>query len=197
MHTSRHPAATIGAIFFGFMALLIGLGTVSMIGDAVMGTDSKVTAGQMAFGLGMTLVLSWLTRKCWQKKTPTSDTAATPHKQSIKPVKKEVAEFYSKIYGTSHRNRDGTSRQSAIRKDCYPGAELDLVREPDNKHDNNAIAVYYNDKQLGYLSADIASQYAGKLDQGAISLSACIEDITGGTDTKTYGANISISVTYS
>lgn len=196
MHTKRHPAATIGGILFGFLALSIGLGTVRMLGSAVFGAEENVTAVQIVFGLCTTLVLGWLARKCWKKKASASDAVAATQAKSLKPGKKEVADFYSKIYGTSHRNRDGTSRQSAIRKDCYPGAQLDLVREPNNKHDNNAIAVYYNDKQLGYLSADIASQYAGKLDQGAISLSACIEDITGGPDTKTYGANISIRVTY-
>ena len=31
------------------------------------------------------------------------------------------------------------------------GAELKLVREPDNEHDANAVAVYFHEEQLGYV----------------------------------------------
>jgi len=49
---------------------------------------------------------------------------------------------YTKIAGTSHTNPDGTSRQKLIKK-LKEGASLDLVREPDNPYDKNAIKMTY------------------------------------------------------
>lgn len=36
--------------------------------------------------------------------------------------------------------------------DLAPGVPLKLAREPDNEHDRDAIAVYYNDEKVGYVA---------------------------------------------
>ena len=151
--------------------------------------EPQASAAAIVFSAAITFLSWWGMRKCWRMK-PRS---AAPPKPTVSTA--SVTEFYSKVVGTSHRNTDGTSRQSAIRKHCFDGAPLDLVREPNNKHDPNAIAVFYNDHQLGYLSAEIAGDYAKKLDQGTIHMEAFIEEITGGHDEKkTLGLNIVLSI---
>ena len=58
-----------------------------------------------------------------------------------------------------------------------------LVREPRNEVDANAIAVYRRGlifkAQLGYLSADIASQLASRMDAGE-QITATVIEVTGG-----------------
>jgi hypothetical protein len=51
-----------------------------------------------------------------------------------------------------------------------PGARLALVREPENEHDPNAIAIWNSDRSLqaGYVPRDVAGELAG--DELAVSL---------------------------
>jgi hypothetical protein len=51
-----------------------------------------------------------------------------------------------------------------------PGARLSLVREPDNEHDPNAIAIWNEARtlQAGYVPRDVAPELAG--DEVAVSL---------------------------
>lgn len=51
-----------------------------------------------------------------------------------------------------------------------PGARLALVREPQNEHDPNAIAIWNEERtlQAGYVPADVAPQLHG--DELAVSL---------------------------
>jgi HIRAN domain len=51
-----------------------------------------------------------------------------------------------------------------------PGRSLALVREPDNEHDPNAVAIWNAERtlQLGYVPRDIAPELAG--DEQAVSL---------------------------
>jgi hypothetical protein len=42
-------------------------------------------------------------------------------------------------------------RAEAIVKALTPGADLTLVREPDNKFDKNAVAVYAGAERIGYI----------------------------------------------
>ena len=63
-----------------------------------------------------------------------------------------VRQFYSQVHGITHRNADGTSRQKIISK-CRLGETLDLVLEPTNRHDPDAIRICRrNGEQLGYWS---------------------------------------------
>lgn len=49
---------------------------------------------------------------------------------------------------------------------CEPGERVKLVREPDNPHDPNAIAVKSGDECLGYIARDDAAKLAPYLDAG-------------------------------
>jgi hypothetical protein len=51
-----------------------------------------------------------------------------------------------------------------------PGQPLALVREPDNEHDPNAVAIWNAERtlQLGYVPRDVAPELAG--DEQALSL---------------------------
>ena len=46
------------------------------------------------------------------------------------------------------------------------GAPLDLVREPDNRHDPNAVAVYFRENKLGYVPRGENGAVAQMLDRG-------------------------------
>lgn len=112
--------------------------------------------------------------------------------------------FYSKIAGVTAKNQDGRSRQTCIRTFCKPGMPLILRREPTNKFDKNAIAVWIkarmllifsNELQIGYINSDLASELAVWMDKGR-GLSGEIVEITGGTNGKsTLGVNILLTKT--
>ena len=62
-------------------------------------------------------------------------------------------------------------RAEALQDDGFaPGRRLALVREPENEHDANAIAVYDAERRLqaGYVPADVAPALHG--DEQAVSL---------------------------
>ena len=46
------------------------------------------------------------------------------------------------------------------------GSELKLVREAENKHDPDAVAVYYNDVQLGFIPSSENETISKLLDMG-------------------------------
>jgi single-stranded-DNA-specific exonuclease len=69
-----------------------------------------------------------------------------------------------------------------------PDAPLDLVRERDNQHDPNAIAVRFGILQLGYIRRGIAAHIAPAIDDGATYL-ARVASLTGG-GTKHFGVNV-------
>jgi hypothetical protein len=62
-------------------------------------------------------------------------------------------------------------RADALQDDAFaPGRRLALVREPENDHDPNAVAVFDTDRrvQAGYVPADLAPELSG--DEQAVSL---------------------------
>jgi len=62
-------------------------------------------------------------------------------------------------------------RLDALQDDAFaPGKRLALVREPDNEHDPNAVAVWDAERRLqaGYVPAEIATEVRG--DEQALSL---------------------------
>jgi hypothetical protein len=74
--------------------------------------------------------------------------------------------FYNKIAGATHRNPDGTNRKRII-EDVAAGAWLQLIPQPDNEFDANAVAVCnLYDGQLGFLEAHTAAEVAKDLASG-------------------------------
>jgi hypothetical protein len=62
-------------------------------------------------------------------------------------------------------------RLEALQDDAFaPGRRLALVREPDNEHDPNAVAVWDCERRLqaGYVPADVAPELSG--DEQAVAL---------------------------
>ena len=69
-----------------------------------------------------------------------------------------------KVAGTSYR-------VDALQGEAFaPGRRLALVREPENEHDPNAVAVYDAERrsQAGYVPAEVAPELKG--DEQAVSL---------------------------
>ena len=83
------------------------------------------------------------------------------------------------VVGESYMNLDGSSRQNEILC-CWPGEPVTLRREPDNPHDEDAVAVdSCRGIQLGYLSRQHAPWIGGKIDNGNHVI-AIVERVVGG-----------------
>jgi len=66
----------------------------------------------------------------------------------------ELRHFYFQVHGIRHKNPHGSSRQDIIRR-CGVGEELNLVPEPTNPYDSDAVKVCRkNGEQLGYIPSD-------------------------------------------
>jgi len=112
--------------------------------------------------------------------------------------------FYSKIAGVLQKNTDGSLRQEIIKKYCHKGDLLFIFHEPDNSHDENAIAVWIEVKgwfskkqyQLGYLPSDVAKSLILQLSQdSSLKPVIKIKSITGdGFGKRTRGVNIEITI---
>ena len=81
------------------------------------------------------------------------------------------------VAGTGFANSNGASRAAIVRRHCRPGDSVLLVREPNNPHDKDAIAVFVpvprlfgllgsSNAQIGYIKAGTADSLAKKLDSG-------------------------------
>ncbi|MCD8199432.1 MAG: DEAD/DEAH box helicase, partial [Coriobacteriaceae bacterium] len=85
----------------------------------------------------------------------------------------QATSFNTKVVGVTFENR-----QDVI-ETLEAGEELQLVREPENEFDENAIAVRRRDgTQLGYLNRQLAERLAPVMDAG-VAYDAAISAITG------------------
>lgn len=98
-----------------------------------------------------------------------------------------IKSINTKIVGVTVDNR-----QKYI-KSCHKNQKLDLVREPQNEYDKNAIAVYCNENKVGYLKKELAFEIANKIDNGA-NLECRVVGVSGGGDYN-YGLNVRINDT--
>lgn len=94
-------------------------------------------------------------------------------------------EFYTKVVGVTFENRQ------EIVAGLNEGEKLNLVREPDNPYDGNAVRVEnISGAQVGYLNARLARHFAPLLDRGEEYVTY-VSQVTGGRD-RNYGVNIVI-----
>ncbi|HEY6325295.1 MAG TPA: helicase-related protein, partial [Candidatus Cybelea sp.] len=93
----------------------------------------------------------------------------------------DAPRFHTKIAGVSFEGR-----QDVI-AGLRAGAALELRREPHNRHDPNAIAVYYGNLQLGFFNRRMAAHVAPLIDAGA-RYSARIASLTGGSPDPSTGS---------
>jgi len=101
-------------------------------------------------------------------------------------------EFHTKIAGVTH-GQDGVHPQHLLRR-CKAGQELELVRDPRNKYDKNAIKVCLSSgEQLGWINKELAKELSELIDNGT-RVSAEISEVTGGAFSKPdRGCNIIIT----
>ncbi|WIE83465.1 HIRAN domain-containing protein [Curtobacterium sp. MCPF17_021] len=71
---------------------------------------------------------------------------------------RELPSSRFRIVGTAYWLRDDERAR-------YGGQEYELVREPENEHDENAVAVYGRGRKVGHLSAAKAAALASDLDR--------------------------------
>jgi len=90
--------------------------------------------------------------------------------------------FNTKLAGVSFEGRQDTIAG------LQAGSELTLVRQPENEHDPNAIAVRYGHLHIGFIKRGIATHLAPRIDAGA-RYRARITTITGGGE-RHLGVNV-------
>lgn len=84
------------------------------------------------------------------------------------------------VVGTDFPNADGSNRRSEAMM-TLPGAKVELVPEPKNKHDPNAIAVFSpQGVQLGYVNAERAPYVGMRIGRGE-DVSAIFQGLDGGS----------------
>ncbi len=70
------------------------------------------------------------------------------------------------VVGIDFPNADGSNRRSEAMM-TLPGEPVDLLPEPKNKHDSNAIAVISpRGIQIGYINAERAPYIGGRMNRG-------------------------------
>lgn len=104
--------------------------------------------------------------------------------------------FHTTVAGVTATNADGQSRQNLIISVARAGMPVELIREPNNAHDPNAVGVWISGKvllfltargQIGYIPRDLAPELARHIDGGG-TVRAHISEILGGTrDKPTHG----------
>ena len=111
--------------------------------------------------------------------------SATPAYNAQPRTTERLDDFYSQVAGVSF---DG--RQRFI-PGLRAGQELEYRRDRYNPYDSNAVGLYdaYGN-QIGFLSKDVASQVAPKMDAGK-RYRITVSQVTGG-GSWTYGVNIHI-----
>lgn len=110
---------------------------------------------------------------------------ATPIYGMQPRTSERVDDFYSKVVGVTFEGR-----QRFI-PGLRAGQELEYRRDRYNPYDSNAVGLYdaYGN-QIGFLSKDVASQVAPKMDAGK-RYRITVSQVTGG-GSWTYGVNIHI-----
>lgn len=78
----------------------------------------------------------------------------------------KISNVELKVVGVTFTNDDGSDRQDII-KNLPDNVSLMLVRERHNKYDKNAIMVFANLRQIGYIGKEYAKIIAPKMDAGA------------------------------
>lgn len=84
------------------------------------------------------------------------------------------------VVGIDFPNADGSNRRSEAMM-TLPGEPVDLLPEPKNKHDSNAIAVVSpRGIQLGYINAERAPYIGGRMNRGE-DVKAIFQGLDGGS----------------
>lgn len=80
-------------------------------------------------------------------------------------MKSMIKNVKLKVVGVTFVNEDGTSRQDII-KELKSNDSIILRREPTNRYDTNAVAIFTKYGQVGYIGKDYSSILAPMMDAG-------------------------------
>jgi single-stranded-DNA-specific exonuclease len=99
----------------------------------------------------------------------------------------EADAFHTKLAGVTFEGR-----QDAIAR-LAPDAPLRLERQPDNKYDANACALFdsFGD-QIGFFNRRLAAALAPFVDAG-VEYDVNVTDVTGGSQGESYGVNVIVA----
>lgn len=96
----------------------------------------------------------------------------------------DAPSFHTKLAGVTFEGRQEVLARLA------PGAPLRLVRQPDNPHDSNAVAVLDpHGAQVGYLNRRLAGVLATPIDAG-VEYDVEVTEVTGGEADRSLGVNV-------
>ncbi|MGI6767972.1 MAG: HIRAN domain-containing protein [Bacilli bacterium] len=99
-----------------------------------------------------------------------------------------MKQFHTKVVGVTFENRQDYIKGMKI------GEKIRLERDKNNPYDKNAIKVINaKGNQIGFISKELASKIAGKMDKG-IKFRVAVSDITGSKD-SVIGVNLIIRET--
>ncbi len=108
-----------------------------------------------------------------------------------------IKTFRTKVVGVTRRGRQPQLRRMLEQLDDDYYVDVELVRDPNNKHDPNAIKVINEEtgKQIGFISAGVAVGLAKQMDAG-YRVVASVVDILGAWDEEitTLGCLLEIAI---
>ena len=90
-------------------------------------------------------------------------------------IRKSDMIIRTKVVGVTYEGR-----QDIVRK-CRPGDRLELIRNRNNEHDKNAVAVFLGDDQAGFLCRELAEKIAPLLDNER-EFFCVVAETTGGEE---------------
>ncbi|MBQ9006654.1 MAG: single-stranded-DNA-specific exonuclease RecJ [Atopobiaceae bacterium] len=100
----------------------------------------------------------------------------------------DARSFFTKAVGVSFEGRQSVVATLSV------GQELLVRREPANAFDPNAMAlVTVEGLHVGFLRRQISASLAPLVDRTHISYTACVTDVTGGTDGHALGVNVCVT----
>lgn len=100
--------------------------------------------------------------------------------------------FICAVVGESFNNPAGEPRQTIIKHHVQPGMYARLEHEPENPHDENAVAVYVAGFQIGYLKRDVAARVLDYIEEFGVD--ATVQGVHGGNDGQLYGVTLKIQI---
>jgi single-stranded-DNA-specific exonuclease len=99
----------------------------------------------------------------------------------------EADSFHTKLAGVTFEGR-----QDLVAR-LTPGTPLRVVRQPENPHDPNAIALHEaHGGQVGFLNRRLAGVLAPVIDAG-VEYDVEVADVTGGDSGRSYGVNVLVT----
>ena len=94
----------------------------------------------------------------------------------------------TRVAGVTYENRQEVIKQLNKSSDSWI---LKLVREPDNPYGSTAIAVYWEDQQIGYVNKKLSPQLATIMDAGH-DVAAEIVSISPGDNKYSWGVEMKV-----